>query len=102
MAGFIIFGITQPSNMKLLDISSWWQTTPYFEKIFWVIAILFSLLFLLQFVLSFIGGDGDTTIGDADASIDHDSGMGYQFLTLKNLIAFFSVFGWTGIAFIRG
>ena len=88
--------------MLLLDISSWWQSTPFFEKIFWVIAILFSLLFLIQAVLSFAGGDGDAATGEADVSIDHDASMGYQFFTIKNLIAFFTVFGWTGIACIRG
>lgn len=73
-----------------------------FEKIFWVIAILFSLLFLIQAILSFTGGDGDAATGEADVSIDHDAGVGYQFFTIKNLIAFFTVFGWTGIACIRG
>ena len=88
--------------MLLLDLSSWWQSTPFFEKIFWVIAILFTLLFLIQAILSFAGGDGDAATGEADVSIDHDDGMGYQFFTIKNLIAFFTVFGWTGIACIRG
>jgi len=88
--------------MLLLDISSWWQTTAFFEKIFWIIAILFSILFLLQAILSFTGGDGDAASGEADVSIDDDAGMGYQFFTIKNLIAFFTVFGWTGIACIRG
>ena len=88
--------------MILLDISSWWQSTPSFEKIFWVIAVLFSLMFLIQAILSFAGGDGDAATGEADVSIDHDAGMGYQFFTIKNLIAFFTVFGWTGIACIQG
>ncbi len=88
--------------MQLLDISSWWLATPFFEKIFWVIAIVFTLLFLIQAILSFAGGDGDAVMGDADVSIDHDAGVGSQFFTIKNLIAFFTVFGWTGIACIKG
>ncbi len=88
--------------MKLLDISGWWQALPGFEKIFWVIAIVFSLMLLIQAILSFTGGDGDTALGDADTSIDSDAGIGYQFFTIKNLIAFFTIFGWTGIAFIKG
>jgi hypothetical protein len=103
MPGFLIFGIhPNQSTMQLLDISSWWLATPFFEKIFWVIAILFTLLFLIQAILSFTAGDGDAAMGDADVSIDHDAGVGYQFFTIKNLIAFFTVFGWTGIACIRG
>jgi hypothetical protein len=103
MAGFLIFGIHRTSqNMQLLDISTWWQNIAFFEKIFWVIAILFSVLFLIQAILSFTGGDSDTAMGDADVSIDSDDGLGHQFFTIKNLIAFFTVFGWTGIAFIKG
>ena len=103
MAGFLIFGFhrTNP-NMRLLDISAWWGSMPFFEKTFWVIAILFSLMFLVQTILSFTSGDGDSSMGDADASIADDDGAGYQFFTIKNLIAFFTIFGWTGIAFIKG
>lgn len=88
--------------MILLDISSWWQNLADFDKIFWAIALVFSLLFLLQTILSFAGGDGDHSFGDADASVDHDEGIGYGFFTIKNMIAFFTIFGWTGLALIKG
>lgn len=88
--------------MIFLDISSWWQAMTGFEKIFWVIALLFSLLFLIQTVLSFAGGDGSDSMGDSDMSIDHDGGIDQGFFTIKNLIAFFTIFGWTGIAMING
>lgn len=88
--------------MHLLDISSWWQALPFFSKIFWVFALLFSFLFLIQLVLSFVSGDGDISAGDADDYVGADDGIGYQFFTIKNMIAFFTVFGWTGIACING
>lgn len=88
--------------MNLLDISSWWQSLVMFEKIFWVFALLFSFLFVIQLIMAFAGGDGDLAAGDADDYIGHDDGIGYQFFTIKNLIAFFTVFGWTGIACIKG
>ena len=88
--------------MVILDISSWWQALPSFEKIFWGIALLFSLLFLVQAVLSFTGGDGADGGGDADSMIGADDGAGHQFFTIKNMIAFFTIFGWTGIACIKG
>ncbi len=88
--------------MILLDLSSWWQAMTSFEKIFWAAALLFSLLFLIQLVLSFITGDGDTSMGDADEYISGDDGIGHQFFTIKNMIAFFTIFGWTGIACIKG
>jgi hypothetical protein len=72
----------------------WWKDLEGFELILWSIALLFSLLFILQSIVSFfIGGDH----GDADVDVSsHDSG--YQFFTLRNLIAFFTMFGWTGLA----
>ena len=88
--------------MILLDISSWWQALNSMEKIFWGISLLFSALFLIQLVLSFIAGDGDSSLGDADEYISGDEGTGHQFFTIKNLIAFFTIFGWTGIACLKG
>ena len=88
--------------MVLLDISSWWQGMDFFAKIFWAIALLFSLLFLVQLVMSFAGGDGDAASGDADDYVSGDDGIGYQFFTIRNMIAFFTFFGWAGVAGISG
>lgn len=82
----------------LLSISTWWQHLDTFEKTLWAIAILFSTIYLLQSVLSISGGDTDHAAGDADSSVEHDDGMEYQFFTIKNMIAFFTMFGWVGIA----
>lgn len=85
-------------HICLLSISTWWQSLPGFDKIFWSIALLFSTLFVLQTIISFISGDGDEAFGDADAATEADEGIGYGFLTIKNFIAFFTIFGWTGVA----
>src|SRR3989304_354100 len=83
----------------MLNFSSWWDSMILFEKIYWCIAIPASALFIIQMVLSFIGGDAHDldASGDADFSVEHDTGIDFQFITLKNLIAFFTIFGWTGI-----
>jgi hypothetical protein len=88
--------------MILLDLSSWWQAMTSLEKTFWVFALLFSFLFLVQTVLSFIGGDAGEAAGDADSAIGDDDGTGHQFFTIKNMIAFFTIFGWTGLACVKG
>jgi hypothetical protein len=88
--------------MILLDLSSWWQAMTSLEKTFWVFALLFSFLFLLQSILSFIGGDAGEAGGDADSAIGEDDGTGHQFFTIKNMIAFFTIFGWTGLACVKG
>ncbi|MBX2970215.1 MAG: hypothetical protein KF803_12665 [Cyclobacteriaceae bacterium] len=80
------------------DFTTWWEGLNLSLKIYWALAIPFTLFFLLQLVLSFMGGDvpDDTP----DAEVEADTGIGFQFFTLKNLVAFFSIFGWTGIACI--
>ncbi len=79
-----------------------WDSMVLLEKIYWCFAIPFSLLFVIQLILTFFGGDMDAVEvdGDADFSIDHDTGMDFQFLSIKNMIAFFTIFGWSGIACI--
>ena len=68
-----------------------------------MIAIPASVIFLIQIVMTFIGADSDSgfdATGDADASIDSDAGIGFQLISLKNFIGFFTIFGWSGIACI--
>jgi hypothetical protein len=88
----------------LLTISESWQSLMLIEKIYWCIAIPFSVLFIIQIFLTFFGGDVDgiEAEGDSDVSIESDQGIDFQFITLKNLIAFFTIFGWTGIACLDG
>ncbi len=88
----------------LLSISNAWQNIELIDKIYWCFAIPFSLLFVIQMIMTFFAGDMDAVEadGDADASIEDDAGIDFQFLTLKNLIAFFTIFGWTGIACLAG
>ncbi len=84
-------------SSMILDISTWWQALESFERIYWIIAIVFSAIFALQLILSFSGGDTDA-VGDAEMVIDDDAGLGSQYFTLKNMIAFFTLFGWVGVA----
>jgi uncharacterized membrane protein len=86
--------------MTLLGISSWWQGLDLFDKGLWAIAIIFSALFLVQLLISIAGGDSDdgSAIGSSEEYVGDDSGIGHQFFTIKNLIAFFTMFGWVGIA----
>ncbi len=80
-------------------MAEWYSNLELFPKIYWSIALLGSLIFLITMVLSFAGGDADD-LGDVDADIDGDTGIGFQFITFKNLIGFFTLFGWSGIACI--
>jgi membrane protein implicated in regulation of membrane protease activity len=80
------------------DFSSWWDGLSLILKIYWGLAIPFTLFFILQLNLTFVAGDvADDT---PDAEVDADSGIAFQFFTLKNMVAFFTIFSWTGIACI--
>lgn len=89
-------------------MGEWWAMKPIFEKVLWFCAVPASVILLIQMLLTFLGfdgtGDSDVEV-DADAGFemdgdidgDQDHGMGFPFFTFRNFIAFFTVFGWTGI-----
>lgn len=88
-------------------MGEWWSGMLMFEKIFWYIAIPFTVLFFIQLVLTFTGMGGE----DADGGVEGDGGegldsdgdgeageaSGFRIFTVKNFITFFTVFGWSGI-----
>lgn len=86
------------------SFATWWDAMQNVEKIYWLIAVPFTAVFLVQLVLTFVGGGVDDMADnlDHDASFDQDHGIGFQFISVKNLVAFFAIFGWTGIALIHG
>lgn len=81
-------------------MEAWFTALALFEKIYWIIAIIATVVMVIFILLMFIGGDADGIDGDIDAEIDGDIGIDFQFLSFKNLSGFFAIFGWTGIASI--
>ncbi len=70
------------------------------EQTYWIIALVGSAVFLVIFLLTFIaGGDSDMEADASDFEAD-DGGVGFQFFTFKNVVAFFTIFGWSGITCI--
>jgi membrane protein implicated in regulation of membrane protease activity len=82
---------------------TWWAGLQTAEKVYWFIALPFTAVFLFQLVLTFLGGDTDhfSFSADHDVTFDGDHGVGFQFLSIKNLIGFFAIMGWTGIAMLN-
>ena len=76
----------------------WWTSLDVYLKIMWGIAIPFSVIFILQMIMTFVGmGDQGELSGDAE--VDSDTGMPFHFFTFRNLVNFFLGFSWTGISF---
>jgi hypothetical protein len=88
--------------MQITSILPNWSEVGMFEQVFWIVTIPSTVIFLILLVLTIFGGDADA---DVDTDIDSDIANGdfipFQFLSLKNIIAFFTVFGWSGIGFVN-
>jgi hypothetical protein len=75
-----------------------WTSLDLYLKIMWGIAIPFSVIFIIQMVMTFIGmGDSGDISGDVNT--DTDTQMPFQFFTFRNMVNFFLGFSWTGISF---
>ncbi len=98
----------------------WWNSLPLLQQLLYVVAIPATLILLIQTILTLIGigHDGGAEV-DHDGSIDHDGSLdhghcidhdagqhetshdsGLQLLTLRGIVAFFTMFGWVGIALL--
>ncbi len=76
------------------NYAEWWEGLDTPLKVFWVLAVPFSVFFILQLLTSIFGHDHHGDSHDAD----FEDGPGFHLFTLKNLVAFFCIFGWVGIA----
>jgi len=86
--------------MLLLVFGDWWSSLNGTQQMFWGISIIFSVLFVIQFVLSLIGLDFDTD-ADFEVGTDLDGGVdldpSFTLFSVRSIIAFFTFFGWTGV-----
>lgn len=92
-------------------MSGWWNSISSFEKFFWVLAIPFSALFIIQMFLLIIGIEGSVDDFEIQSDIDLDTSTDVEdydnsnlepnaplkLVTLRNIIIFFTIFSWTGI-----
>ncbi|WP_452232734.1 hypothetical protein [Lacinutrix sp. MEBiC02595] len=76
----------------------WFSALDSFAQFFWIIAFIGSLVFTFIIITTFTGIDGGDDFDDIE---DLDSGIEFQFITFKNLVGFFTIFGWIGIAGIN-
>ncbi len=67
-------------------------------RIFWIIAIVATIVFVVQTIMAFAGIGGDTDFDEVtSAETVDDSGFGGLF-SFRNLINFLLGYGWTGVA----
>jgi membrane protein implicated in regulation of membrane protease activity len=89
--------------MLINSILPVWSEVGILEQIFWVIAIPATVVFIALLGMTIFGGDVSDSDVDTniDAHIADGDSIPFQFLSLKNIVAFFAVFGWSGIGFIN-
>lgn len=80
----------------ILLLTNWWAALSSLEQVFWGIAIISSVLFVIQFGLSLLGLDFE---GDVDADVESDFSIDPSFalLSVRSIIAFCTFFGWAGV-----
>ena len=78
----------------------WFSNLDFWSKFYWSFALVGSLVFIIVMAMTFLGGDADD-IGDMDSDMDADLGTGFQFISFKNLVGFFTIFGWAGVTCVQ-
>lgn len=77
----------------------WFFDLTLFEQIYWFSAIAGTAVLTVLLLLTLLGGDL-TDMDHVDATVHADVGIEFQFFSFKNLVGFFTIFGWSGIAAI--
>jgi len=86
----------------LLSIFPAWQEITLLEQIYWVVTVPSTLIFLILLVSTGVGADADVDVQtDFDSSLADGDIIPFQFLSLKNIVGFFTMFGWSGLGFIH-
>ena len=97
----------------------WWDALTSLERFFAMVAVPSTLLLIIQTVLMLfgLGSHGHDAHLDIDRSgFDHDGGFdlddshdmhfehdhGLRIFTVRGMVAFFSIFGWCGLACLQG
>lgn len=75
-------------------------------QIYWILALVSSVIFVIQAIMTFVGFDSDADIELADApdaipesgDADFDAD-GFHLISVKSVVSFILGFGWTGVLF---
>ncbi len=79
------------------ELVSMYQGLDTMQQVFWGCAIVASVIFIVQFLLTMMGLDHSDVDVDFDGSDTMDLGNGINLFSIKNFVNFFLGFGWAGI-----
>src|SRR4051812_31719393 len=74
----------------------WWHGLSIEQQVFWSVALLSSLVLLLQLLGMMLGFEHGADIGHLDPGVSGDV-SGVHVLSVRAIVAFAVGFGWTGV-----
>ena len=96
MLGFLDAALPMETEM------TWWETFQNMDiwtQVFWGCAVIGSLIFIIQMVLTLVGMDSSDMDVDFDGSDTMDLGGSISLFSIKNFVNFIVGFGWGGVCF---
>lgn len=79
--------------------TTWFSALPVMSQVYWGCAMVGSLIFLIQLVLTLVGMDASDVDVDFDGPDTMDLGGGMSLFTVRALVNFLVGFGWAGVSF---
>lgn len=76
-----------------------YQAMDTWMQVFWGCAIIGSVIFIIQMILTLVGMDSSDLDVDFDGADTMDLGGGISLFSIKNFVNFIVGFGWAGVCF---
>lgn len=68
------------------------------DRFYLYVAVPASIILVVQTLLTLLGMSSDVDVDfSGDGDVDFDGGNGATFFSLRNMVAFFAFFGWSGL-----
>lgn len=84
-----------------LSIFPVWSELDLLSQIYWAITAPATLIFIFLLLMTAFGSDADTDVHtDFSHSFTDGDGIPFQLLSLKNIVGFFAMFGWSGLGLL--
>ena len=96
MLEFLDAAVPSEASMTWLET---YQSMDTWMQVFWGCAIVGSIIFIIQMVLTLIGMDSSDMDVDFDGGDTMDLGGGISLFSIKNFVNFIVGFGWAGVCF---
>jgi hypothetical protein len=84
-----------------LSIFPVWSELDLLSQVYWAITAPATLIFIFLLLMTAFGSDADTDVHtDFSHSFADGDGIPFQLLSLKNIVGFFAMFGWSGLGLL--